>query len=157
MPLAVTHVILTIVLVDIYRDFIAKKKFPLFFVLLAGFGGLLPDIDLLFQWFNLGFLHGDFHLVLIPLVLFVLGFVLYKIYSKKNYFMYPLFLGVGYLIHLIFDIVVGSGYHQMFYPLSNVKIGLSLIPSEYLIGIDAVILLVWLFHEYRQHNIKDFI
>ena len=157
MPLAVAHVILTVVIIDIYRDYISKKKFPLFFVLLAGFGGLIPDIDLLFEWLGVFFVHGDFHLILVPLVLFLLSFVIYRVYNRKNYFMYPLFLGMGYLFHIFLDSLIGNGYNQVFYPFSSVKLGLNLIPPQYLIGLDAVILLAWLFHEYRQHNIKDFI
>ena len=35
MPLAVTHVILKIVLIDLYRDYFSKLKFPTFFVLIG--------------------------------------------------------------------------------------------------------------------------
>ena len=47
MPLAVTHVIITIIIVDLYRDYVTKHKkyFTLHTVFIAGLGGLLPDID----------------------------------------------------------------------------------------------------------------
>ena len=50
MPYAVAHVILTIVVADIYRDYFAKKKFPMIYVLIAGIAGLLPDADIPAGW-----------------------------------------------------------------------------------------------------------
>ena len=49
MPLAVTHVLLTIIVVDLFRDYVLKKKYKKYFtlhtILIAGIAGLLPDID----------------------------------------------------------------------------------------------------------------
>ena len=52
MPFAVTHVISSIILVDLYRDYVAKHKkyFTLHTVFIAGLAGLLPDIDLPLNW-----------------------------------------------------------------------------------------------------------
>ena len=52
MPFAVTHVISSIILVDLYRDYVAnhKKYFTLHTVFIAGLAGLLPDIDLPLNW-----------------------------------------------------------------------------------------------------------
>ena len=48
MPLAVTHVILTIIVFDLYRDYYAKNKklWSLHAIFIAGVGGLKPDIDI---------------------------------------------------------------------------------------------------------------
>ena len=46
MPYAVAHTILTIVMADIYRDYITKKKFPMIYVFIAGIAGLIPDLDI---------------------------------------------------------------------------------------------------------------
>ena len=56
MPYAVTHVIFALVIADVIRDYVVrdKKKFPLHYVLIAGIAGLLPDIDILFDWFSAG-------------------------------------------------------------------------------------------------------
>ncbi|MBM3230000.1 hypothetical protein FJZ26_06215, partial [Candidatus Parvarchaeota archaeon] len=51
MPYAVTHVILTIVAADLYRDYFARRKFSTWYVLIAGIAGLLPDMDLPASWF----------------------------------------------------------------------------------------------------------
>jgi len=49
MPQAVTHILAPILLVSIFRDFCLRKKdkkhFSLHYVLIAGLGGILPDID----------------------------------------------------------------------------------------------------------------
>jgi len=54
MPQAVTHILVPILLVAIFRDFYLKKKskrhFPLHYVFLAGIGGILLDIDIIFFW-----------------------------------------------------------------------------------------------------------
>ena len=48
MPLAVTHILIPIILIDLFRDHILKKKGVITnkHVLLAGLAGLFPDIDL---------------------------------------------------------------------------------------------------------------
>ena len=48
MPFAVTHVLFAIIAVDLYRDYVArhKKYFTLHIVFIAGFAGLLLDMDL---------------------------------------------------------------------------------------------------------------
>ena len=47
MPFAATHVLLTIIVIDPYRDYICKNKslFSLHTVLIGGIAGLLPDIE----------------------------------------------------------------------------------------------------------------
>ena len=52
MPLAVTHVLLTIILVDLFRDYFTKHKkyFTLHTIFIAGVAGLLPDIDIPINW-----------------------------------------------------------------------------------------------------------
>tara|TARA_Y100000034_G_scaffold125404_1_gene174896 strand:- start:851 stop:994 length:144 start_codon:yes stop_codon:yes gene_type:complete len=45
MPYAVTHVLVAIIVAELLRDY--WKKFNLHYVLIAGIGGLLPDIDII--------------------------------------------------------------------------------------------------------------
>ena len=47
MPQAAAHILITIILIALIRDFYIrkKKKFPLHYVLIAGLGGILPDLD----------------------------------------------------------------------------------------------------------------
>ena len=47
MALAVTHVILTIVILDLFRHYVFKKsKFPRYWLVIGGIAGLFPDIDI---------------------------------------------------------------------------------------------------------------
>lgn len=50
MPYAVTHVLITIIIAELIRDYLVKdkRKFPLHYVLIAGIASLLPDMDILF-------------------------------------------------------------------------------------------------------------
>ena len=46
MALALTHVLLVIVLLDLFRHYVlSKKKFPRYLLVVGGIAGLLPDID----------------------------------------------------------------------------------------------------------------
>ena len=82
MPLAVTHVLLTIMIVDLYRDYVAKHKkyFTLHTVFIAGFAGLLPDIDIPLNWvlniFGAGIIHGTItHTPLFAFIFLIPAFV----------------------------------------------------------------------------------
>ena len=87
MPLAVTHVILTIILVDLYRDYFAKHKkyFTIHTLFIAGFAGLLPDIDIPLNWllsiFGISILHRTItHTPLFAVIFLVPAFIfLYNI------------------------------------------------------------------------------
>ncbi len=175
MPQAVTHIIVPLVLADIYRDYIAKKKFNIRYVLIAGLAGLLPDIDILFAWFFKSFLNMGVseihrtitHSLLFPLLFLVL-FLFAKNYNPKFLKMQKLklnyiFLAIafGTLIHIILDFTF-SGNVYVLYPLSDFIIGLNLIPLGYFegtffAGLDAIILVLWLVHEELKHRISDYI
>ena len=167
MPLAVTHVLLTIILIDLFRDYIIrdKKKIPLHFLFIGGVAGLLPDIDIPLYWFlnnvlsiNISWFHGTVtHTIWLPLLLLVAAFVIYS-FNKKT----SILLGVitfGLTFHLFLDLVL-MGTIIPFYPLSNFTITGIMANSTILhwdLGLDAFILLGWLWHEERKHRISDFI
>src|SRR3989338_343571 len=79
MPNSVTHVILTAVLVALFRDYVAhKKKFTLNMVFLGGVAGLLPDIDVPLYWLVhdfLGFQVPYFHRLFTHSLAFILLFL----------------------------------------------------------------------------------
>ena len=175
MPQAVTHIIIPLVLVDIYRDYIVKKKFNIRYVLIAGLSGLLPDIDIAFAWIlrlfsniSITELHRTItHSVWFPLFFLVL-FFLTKNYSikfikkqklKLNYVF--LAIAFGTFIHIILDLTF-SGYVSIFYPLSNFSIGLNIVPlgffeGTFFAGLDAILITIWLIHEELKHRISDYI
>lgn len=173
MPLAVTHVILTMILVDLYRNYITKHKryFSLHTVFIAGLAGLLPDIDVPLNWvfdfFGYSFSllkHGGItHTPLLGLIFLVPAF--YFLRKKKHKMaVYFFVICFGILFHLFLDFLLGGGSWEgvmFFWPLSTCsfkihlfsKLGLSNIPM----AVDALILLAWLYHEEIKHKIKDFI
>ena len=180
MPYAVTHVLIAIVLLELFRDYFVKNKgaFPLHYVLIGGLAGLLPDIDvavfylLSFFGFTIEQVHRTFsHNLFVPLVFFAVGIIIYGfgIKSKKlgehhlklrNIFFVIAF---GIFIHLLLDAVV-SGAIIPFYPFSGYSLGLNLISlfpfawkETIQQSIDAALLVLWLISIEVRHKISDFI
>lgn len=174
MPHAVTHVLIAIIIADIIRDYVAKSKrnVPLYLVLVAGIAGLLPDIDIIAYWFlriissvEISQVHRTFsHTLFVPAAFLIIGFATLKIKKvtkyKFNISHIAFFAALGVFIHLLLDFAL-AGWIMPFYPLSYHFIGLNLIPSDWqttiIPGLDAILLVVWVVHEYRHHRIKDFI
>jgi membrane-bound metal-dependent hydrolase YbcI (DUF457 family) len=174
MPFAATHVILTIVLVDFYRDYIAKKKFSTWYVLIAGVAGLLPDADVPLSdiWSAITGTYTNFHRVythslLWAAILFVIALLFYIIPKKK----YQIFkwnvskdamvtfftvVAFGWFLHIFLDCTFSSD------GLLTVVPGVPLtcpapIGNQFVMGLDAIILLAWLIHEQWRHKIKDYV
>ncbi|MBN1157275.1 metal-dependent hydrolase [Candidatus Woesearchaeota archaeon] len=174
MPLAVTHVLSTIIFVDLYRDYVAKHKkyFTLHTVFIAGIAGLLPDIDLVIRTigsiFNLNlhwfFQHGNItHTPFFALFFLIPAlFLLYK--DKKKEAMYFFVIVFGILLHIFLDYLIGGGAYEgimWLFPFSLQTWRIHLLSctgiSDLPMAIDAVILLAWLYHEEIKHKISDFI
>ncbi len=176
MPLAVTHIIIAIILADLYRDYIVQKKdrknFTLHTVMIAGIAGLLPDIDvpleMVFRIFGAAppeiFQHGGItHTPFFGLIFLIPAF--YFI-SKKNHkvALYFYMITFGILLHLFLDFILGGGRWEgimLFWPISDMAFKIHII-KDFNIGnlpaaLDALILLAWLYHEEAKHKIKDFI
>lgn len=169
MPFAVTHVLFAIILVDIYRDYIAKNKkyFTLHTVLIAGIAGLLPDIDIPLNWFlnffGLSITHGTLtHTPIFGLIFLIPGFILWRKKNQKEA-MYFFVICFGILVHILLDYLLTTDPSRgimFFYPLSNASYALNLLKNfspVLFAGIDAIILLAWLWHEEVKHKISDFI
>lgn len=174
MPLAVTHVLLTIILVDLFRDYIMKdhkKYLTLHTIMAAGIAGLLPDIDIPLNWL-LGFFgrsyallqHGGVtHTAVFGLVFLIPGFVFWK-KGKHKMAVYFFVICFGVLFHVFLDYLLGGGGHggiMWFWPISSNAFKIHLLNyfnlSGLPAGIDALILLGWLWHEEVKHKISDFI
>ncbi len=170
MPLAVTHVLLTIIAIDLYRDYITKHKkfFTLHTVLIGGIAGLLPDIDIPLGWimrnFGINIVHGSLtHTPWFALLFFIPGWIFLRRDKKKTATTFFV-ISFGIMFHLFLDWFLGGGMHggiMWLYPFSTqvfkvhllYRFGLSSLPA----GIDAIILLLWLWHEEVKHKISDFI
>ena len=175
MPQAVTHIIIPLVLADIYRDYIVKKKFNIRYVLIAGLAGLLPDMDIAVAWLfrlfsdiSISALHRTItHSLLFPLLFLILFFIAGnynpKFIKKQKLKLNHIFLAItfGILTHIILDLSF-AGSVEILYPLSSFAVGLSLIPVDYFqgtffAGLDAILLTLWLIHEELKHRISDYI
>jgi membrane-bound metal-dependent hydrolase YbcI (DUF457 family) len=165
MPLAVTHVLIPIILVDLVRDHLFKQKrrfLPNKFVLFAGLMGLLPDIDIPISYVLLGSLelHRTLtHSIWFPLAFFALFFYFYFINKKPVYYKIFLMSFIGFSIHIILDFYI-FGTVSLLFPLNEEVYGLNIFPitQMYLAysAIDAVLLFLWLIHEELEHKISDF-
>jgi|SRR3989338_2313295 len=160
---AVTHVILTIVIIDIFRDYFLKKKFPTWIVLIGGIAGLMPDIDIPFSWLyswltgtNFWFHGGITHSIIIPIIFLLIGLFIW--YRKGNRNTRIIFFAVsfGWFFHLILDCSFG-GYSTLLFPFYAGNFCPEFNIQRYAAAIDAVILVLWLLHEEIRHEIKDYI
>ena len=178
MPYAVSHVLITIILLELFRDYIVKgkKKFPLHYILIGAIASLLPDLDvaayyiLSFFGFTLQEVHRTFtHTLFFLGVFLVFGLIFYK-YHNKELGKHHLKLGLIFLVisfgiftHLALDALV-SGNIKPFYPLSQFTINLGLmykLPQQFQMTIvqsfEALLLILWLVYIELKHRISDFI
>lgn len=178
MPQAVTHVLVVLVLLEVYRDYFAKNKraFPLHYVLIGGLAGLIPDLDIIvfyilsFFGYSFGEVHRTFsHNLFFPLLFAFLAVPFWSFKNKglgerhmklRNIF---LVIAFGIFMHLILDSTI-SGFIMPFYPFSTYSLGLNLInlaPQSWheslLPSIDAAILILWLIRLEIRHKISSFI
>lgn len=168
MPQAVVHVLFAIIALDLFRDYIIKdkRKIPLHYIFIGGIAGLLPDIDVPLFWLLNNFLGIDvpfFHRMLTHTFLFIGIFLLaslifFDISRKASELLGIITFGVAF--HVFLDwMLVGSV--APFYPFSDASYGLDLIGRLHLPlaveGLEAVVLLLWLWHEEKKHRISDFI
>jgi membrane-bound metal-dependent hydrolase YbcI (DUF457 family) len=177
---AVTHVLVTIILLSIFRDVFFKgnkrEKFPLHYVLIGGIAGILPDIDvaayyiLSFFGFTLNEVHRTFSHNIFVILLFILLGLLFMGFKNKELGKHHLKLSniffvisFGVFMHLFLDALV-AGVILPFYPFSSYYIGFNIIrflpdawESSFLPSLDAVLLVLWLVYMEVKHKVSDFI
>ena len=173
MPLAVTHVLLTIILVDLYRDYMAKHKrhFTLFTVLVAGIAGLLPDIDIPLTWLLAlsgisapALAHGGItHTPAFGALFLVPALILWHKKKRKAGMLFFV-VAFGVFFHLLLDYVLGGGRSEgimFFWPFAQETFRIHLLARfgslDVPAALDAIILLAWLAHEELKHKIRDFV
>lgn len=173
MPQAVTHVLLVIIIVDLFRDYILrhKKYVTLHTILIAGIAGLLPDVDVPLSWalnyFGYSFElleHGGItHTAFFGLIFLIPGYYFLK--NKKHKLAgYFFVISFGILLHILLDYLLGGGAWEgvmWLWPISTQAYKLHLLSKTNLLNIpgalDAIILILWLWHEEKKHKIRDFI
>lgn len=162
MALAVTHVILVIVALDIFRHYLfGKGKFPRYLLVVGGIAGLFPDIDIPLSWFyglitsSTVSLHGTFtHSLLFPLLfLAAAGFLHYQ--GKMKWAKIGYIVSFGWFFHLGLDCLYG-GYKDFLWPFFVQNFCPQFNLYAYATSIDALILVFWLVHEELHQKIKDY-
>ena len=180
MPQAVTHVLIALIIASLIRDYVisrkGRKSFPLHYVLIAGIGGLLPDIDIIAFWilnwfgFTIGEVHRTFtHALFVPLIFLIIGLLTSKLKNKElgrhhlKISIIFLMLGLGSFIHLVLDASI-AGMIRPFYPFSNFFIGYSItnhlpmpLAQIFFPSLDAILLVLWISYMEWKHRISDFI
>lgn len=183
MPQAVTHILVPILLVSLIRDYIlsrnAKVHFPLHYVLIAGLGGVLPDIDIVISVFlkiigsSDWWIHKTFtHSLLFPLTFLFLFLILRPFHMrarlctlgrhKLQLHLIALMLAFGTLMHSVLDMFAGEAAY-LFYPFSMYDYGINLFAFSGLghgttaALLDGVLLVIWIVYLEAQHRISDFI
>ena len=180
MPQAITHVLVPIILLSIFRHIYQKKtnkRFHLQYVLIGGLAGIIPDFDIPLYWIMSPFgytfeqIHRTFlHSIFIPLTFLVLAIISsYSIKkrigrNKLSITIILLLFAFGSLIHLILDATI-AGYIMPLYPLSLLKIGtgfpFNLFPENlglmFLATLDGVLFILWIIYLELKHKISDFI
>lgn len=163
MALAVTHIIVTILVLDLIRHYVfGVHRFPRHLVIIGGIAGLLPDIDIPLSWvssFITGTtisLHGTFtHSFFFVGVALLTAIVLH--YQEKNSQAHIFYvIAAGILMHLVLDCLYG-GYKTFFWPWS---VATNFCPQwgiePFAASIDAIILVLWLVHEEVHKKVKDY-
>ena len=173
MPFAVTHVLSSIICVDLYRDYIAKhrKHFTMHTLFIAGFAGLLPDIDIplgkFLGLFGVELGHRTFtHTPFFGLLFLIPAFILWSMKNRKVaiYFFVTTF---GIFTHLLLDYILSAdmaGGVLLLYPFSYAEYSIGVLGSltqiqtvQLYAAIDAVILMLWLWHEEGRHILYVFL
>ena len=180
MPYAVTHFLFPVIIVSIIRDYFYRKsgkKFPLHYVLIAGLGGVLPDIDIITYLFlqPFGFSYSDIHRTithsLFPILILVfLGFIFHRIKvnvlgnHKIKLSIICWVLSFSFFIHILLDALITGETIKLLYPFSHFTLWSNLtdILPQHLSPLftpllDGILLIIWIIYLEAKHKISDFI
>lgn len=158
MPYTTTHVLVGIILIELFRDYFIgdARKFPRYYILIMAIASVFPDFEYLFQLQHLN--RGILHSLITPLIFLLIGIFALKLNIKNKkigkwhlklssiFFIFS----AGTFIHIFLDSTLRNGA-MLFYPFSNIVIGLNLISltpiseSVTLIAIDTALLFLWIF------------
>ncbi len=161
----VTHILVPMIILEVYRRYFAKKKFSKWYVFLAGFIGPAPDYDFIAGWLLkgsdfTGYHRGLTHTLFIPLLLTAIGLLIFFLKKSKTLksegwrttYSILFTASIGFATHTMLDAI--DHLYYWFYPL---KIGISLPPligTKFRVAIlDGALLLFWLL--YQEDMLKD--
>ena len=170
MPYTTTHVLVAIILIELFREYFFKnnKKFPRYYILIAAVAGVFPDIEYLFRMSYIGrtFMHSLF----VPLIFVLLGFLVLKLdfrsaWVRKRHLKLSFVLFVfaaGTFVHLILDSIFIDPIF-LFYGFSDLAVGFELISKfpenlqELVLPVvDAILLFFWIFWMEFKLKVDDY-
>lgn len=165
MALAVTHILIPLVLLDLLRHYVfGKNKFPRYLVVVGGIAGLAPDLDIPLGWLvsmitgTSTSYHGLFtHSIFFVLLFLAVGIIRHyqndRITPKIFYV-----IAFGWLTHLLLDCVYHGARNYLWpFMLKVPTFCFNLITDDlYAMGIDAALLVLWLVHEEVHNKVKDY-
>lgn len=165
MALAVTHVLVVIVILDIFRHYIfGKDKFPRYLVVIGGIAGLAPDLDIPLGWFWSAIsgtkvnLHGLFSHSFFFVLLFLAVAIIRHYQDDFKWAKIFYVIAIGWIFHLVLDCLYGTDLKFFLWPS---QLALAFCPSWNIYplaaSIDAIILAVWLIHEEVHKHIKRYV
>jgi membrane-bound metal-dependent hydrolase YbcI (DUF457 family) len=159
MALAVTHVLITIVVLDLLRHYLfGLKKFPRYLVVIGGIAGLGPDIDIPLSWISGMNLHGVFTHSLFFVILFLAIGAVRKYQNDTTGAKIFYVIAFGWFMHLILDCAFG-GYGTFLWPMPINTAGFcpKWAIESFRTSIDAILLVLWISHEEIHNKIRDYI
>lgn len=178
MPNAVTHFLIPVILLELFRYFFVKDKktFPIHYVFFGGIAGLIPDLDIaifyVLSFFGFAYqeVHRTFlHTLFIPSIFLFSSALLCKFKSAKlgkhhlKLKNILLVIAFGIFTHLLLDATIG-GTIMPLYPLFNFTIGLNLVKlfplmwqNTIISVLDAGLLILWMVSLEVRHKISEFI
>jgi len=168
MAFAVTHILSTILLLDVFRNKFSKhrKKIPLSYIYIAGFFSIVPDLDFVLYWIilkitGISILHRVYsHTIIVPMIILVFASFMFNI--KKRWGRLTILCAFAYLTHIVWDYLVGWPPFAYLWPFSLKNYTFPLLPTVFKTWfwwavLDTVFLVIWLFWEFKNKRIKDFI
>ena len=178
MPQAVTHFLIPVLLLELFRNVFVKNKahFPAHYMFIGGLAGLIPDLDVALYYILSFFgatiqeVHRTFsHTLFLPLAFLILGIVFSKTKNKElgehhlklgNIFFV---ISFGTFMHLLLDVTF-SGVIMPLYPILDFRVGLDLMhffpeawKNTIFPSLDALFLIIWMVYLEKKHKISNFI
>jgi membrane-bound metal-dependent hydrolase YbcI (DUF457 family) len=165
----VTHILVPMILLEVYRRYISKKKFSFNYVLLGGLAGVISDFDFLIMHAN-NLLNGCYtnahrmgtHSLLLVILIALFATLFYWLAKKKArtaihrkqlkiaatiFFLFAF----GILTHIILDLF--NGMILFAYPLSwSLSLPNLMYPHHVTLMVDGIFLVVWLLLDERVFN-----
>jgi membrane-bound metal-dependent hydrolase YbcI (DUF457 family) len=167
MAFAATHILATIIVIEIFRKYFPKikRRIPLNHVYIASIFSFVPDFDFIIYWFikkitTIVIMHKTYsHTIIIPMAILAASFIVFQ-YNKK-WGRLVFLCSLAYFGHLFIDYLTSWPFAYL-WPFKIKNYSFQLIPAAFKTlfwwaALDAVFLIVWLIWMFKNRFIKRFI